>query len=457
MNKCAPAAAEDVSGPLGKAGVGKLLAEYSFPAIIANSVASLYNIIDRVFIGHGVGPMAISGLALTFPMMNLAAAFGALVGVGASALISIRLGERKKQEAHAILGNTIFLNLVLSSMFSVVCLMFLDKVLSAMGASRETLPYARRFMQIILLGNICTHIYLGLNNVMRASGYPRKAMLITLLTVGVNVALAPLFIFVLGWGIRGAALATVCAQSVGAVCSILHFTREDSCVRFRPGCFKPDLKIIRDIFAVGMSTFAILFCASFVAVTYNLRLAGYGGDYAIGAFGIVNSLANLCVMVASGVNMGMQPIAGYNFGARKFDRVARVFRLAAIAASGITTLGFLLGELFPRVVARAFTLDGELIRQSVIGMRVTFAMYPIVGFQIVTSSFFQAIGKAKISILLSLSRQVLILIPCLFMLPRYFGLAGVWLAGPVSDVTASVVALLILKTQFRRHLAARTV
>jgi putative MATE family efflux protein len=457
MNTCAPPVEADASTALGTGNVGKLLVRYSFPAIVGTSVASLYNIIDRVFIGHGVGPMAISGLALTFPMMNLAAAFGALVGAGAAALVSIRLGERNRQEADAILGNTVFLNLVLSTAFSVLCLIFLDKILFVMGASRETLPYATQFMQIILLGNVCTHLYLGLNNVMRASGYPHKAMRITLLTVGINVALAPLFIFVFGWGIRGAAFATVCAQSTGAVCSILHFTRKDSYLRFRPGCFKPDWRIIQGIFSIGMSNFVMLFCASFVAVTFNLRLARYGGDYAIGAFGIVNALANLFVMVAAGLNMGMQPIAGYNFGARQFDRVVHVFRLAVVSATLITTFGFLLGEAFPRLVARAFTVDGRLIDQSVIGMRFIFAMFPVVGFQMVTSSFFQAIGKAKISILLALSRQVLLLIPCLIVLPLFFGLPGVWLAGPVSDFTAAMVALLLLKTQFHRSLVSRTV
>lgn len=457
MNECAPAVQEDRTNSLDKGSIGKLLVRYSLPAIVGTSVASLYNIIDRVFIGHGVGPMAISGLALTFPMMNLAAALGAMVGAGASALVAIRLGQRRQQEAHLILGNAVFLNLVLGSAFSVLCLIFLDKVLFVMGASGQTLPYAREFMQIILLGNVCTHIYLGLNNVMRASGYPHKAMVITLMTVGINVVLAPLFIFVFGWGIRGAACATVCAQTFGAVASVLHFTRKDRHVHFCHGCFKPNLKVIRDIISIGMASFAILFCASFVTVTYNLRLGQYGGDFAIGAFGIINSLTSLAVMVTTGLNMGMQPIAGYNFGARRIDRVSQVFRLTAICATGITTLAFLFGEALPQTVARAFTSDEELIRQAVIGMRITFAVFPIVGFQIVTSNFFQAIGRAKISMILSLSRQALILIPCLLILPWFFGLTGVWWSGPVSDFTASVVALIILKTQFHRSLASRSI
>ncbi len=447
----------DASSVLGTANVGHLLVQYSLPAIIGTAAASLYNIIDRIIIGHGVGPMAISGLALTFPMMNLAAAFGALVGVGSAALVSIRLGQGRHHEASSIVGNTVFLNLVLSILFSAVCYAFLDPALYAMGASPATLPYARQFMQVILAGNVCTHLYLGLNSVMRASGYPRKAMFMTLLTVAVNLALAPLYIFVFGWGIRGAAFATVCAQFVGVVACLMHFFRRDSSVRFEPGCLRPDARIIGSIFSLGMSNFVMLFFSSFVAVTFNVRLATYGGDYAIGAFGIVNSLANLTVMLTIGLNQGMQPIAGYNFGARRHERVKHVFRLAIISATAMTTFGFLLGEVAPRMVAQAFTVDPELISQAVAGMRWFFAVYPVIGFPIVTSALFQAIGNAKLSAGLALTRQALILIPCLIVLPHYFGLPGVWLAAPVSDVASVVVAFIALKTQFHKSLTARSV
>jgi putative MATE family efflux protein len=442
----------DASSILATGRIGRLLLQYSVPAIVGTAAASLYNIIDRVFIGHGVGAMAISGLALTFPMMNLAAAFGALVGAGAASLVSIRLGEKKPQEANAILGNTVFLNVVLGICFSILCMAFLDQILFFMGASRETLPYARQFMRVILLGNVFTHLYLGLNNVMRASGHPRKAMVTTLLTVGVNLVLAPTFIFLFHWGIRGAALATVCAQIVGTGWTLLHFARKGHTVRFLPGCFRPRLEIIRGIFSIGMSSFVMLFCASLISGILNLRLGRYGGDYAIGASGIINSLASLFVMISMGVNQGMQPIAGYNFGARKFDRVARVYRCAVGAATCITTLGFLLGEIFPRQVASAFTSDPELIRQSVTGMRFIVLMFPIVGFQMVTSSFFQSIGRAKTSIVLSLSRQVLFLIPCLLILPLFWGLNGVWAAESVADFAASITAFFIMKAQFRKIL-----
>jgi Na+-driven multidrug efflux pump len=290
-----------------------------------------------------------------------------------------------------------------------------------------------------------------MNNVMRASGYPRKAMLTTLVTVGVNVLLAPLFIFGFRWGIRGAALATVCAQATGTLWAFRHFTRPASAVRFHAAaCFKPRLEIIQGIFAIGMSTFVMLLGATVITAMVNLRLGRYGGDYAIGAFGIINALAMLFIMITVGVNMGMQPISGYNFGAGKFDRVTRVFRMAVLAATCITTCGFCLGELFAREVAFAFTRDPELIRRTVTGMRLTFVMYPIVGFQMVTSTFFQSIGRAKISLVLSLSRQVLFLIPFLILLPLCWGLNGVWVAEPMADLTASITTFFVLRFQLRK-------
>jgi putative MATE family efflux protein len=452
IEKPSPQMGEKACNILATGNIGRLLVQYSIPAITATAVQSIYNIIDRVFIGHGVGPMAISGLAVTMPMMNLGAAFGALVGAGAAALLSIRLGEGYQREPNLILGNTLFLELVLSTSFTVVCFLFLDNILLGMGASKETLPYAKQFIQIILLGNVFTHVYLGLNSIMRASGYPFKAMITALLTVAINLILAPLFIFVFHWGIRGAALATVCAQFVGTVWAIQHFSRKGHTVRFCRGCFKPDLKIIRSILTIGLPSFVMLFCASAVAVLMNLRLTHYGGDYAIGAFGIINALINLFIMIGMGMNMGMQPIVGYNFGARQFDRAIRAYWLTVAAATCVTTFGFLLGEIFPEAVAGAFTRDPELIRQSIIGMRFILIAFPIVGFQMVTSSFFQAIGKPRISIILALSRQVLLLIPFLIFLPFFWSLTGVWIATPAADITASIVTFFLLKSQLRNGL-----
>ncbi len=425
--------------------IRRLLAQYSIPAVIAMTTASLYNIIDRIFIGHGVGAMAIAGLALTLPLMNMAAAFGSLVGIGGAALVSIRLGERKNNEAAEILGNTLFLNFVLGLGYAFACAPLLGPLLRLIGASQQTLPYAQQFMQIILFGNVFTHLYLGLNSVTRASGYPRGAMINTLETVAVNCALAPLFIFGFHWGIRGAAWATVLAQASGVLLAFPHFLRRESAVRFHRKYLYPRLPIIRGIFSIGMPNFAMMLCASMTAVLFNVRMARYGGDYAVGAFGIVNTLSMFFVMVSVGINQGMQPIAGYNYGARQFDRVKAVFRDTVVGTSGAMACGFLLAEIFPRVVASAFTRDARLVAQTVVGMRLFILMFPLDGFQMTTSVFFQSIGKAKISLLLTLSRQVLFLAPFLIFLPWCWGLTGAWLAGPAADLVAFLTTWIVLK------------
>jgi putative MATE family efflux protein len=430
--------------------IGRLLLRYSIPAIVGMTAFSLYNIIDRIFIGQGVGASAISGLAITLPIMNLAVAFGAMVGVGASVTISIRLGEKNNADATLVLGNAVLLNIVISIAFSIVVLGFLDGILRAFGASSETLPYARQFLQIILAANIVTHVYMGLNNIMRASGYPRKAMAATLLTIGINIVLAPLLIFVFKWGIRGAATATVCSQVIGMVWVLLHFAGRRSCVRFERGCLKPRARIIKDIISIGMSAFLMNVCLCLIMSIINLRLVKYGGDFAVGAFGIINSILMFFAMVVLGLTQGMQPIAGYNFGANRKDRVGEVFRYTVVAASCVTFAGFLLGECIPGPISRAFTTSRDLIDLSTTGMRIVLAMFPLVGFQMVTANLFQSIGKAQISIFLSLSRQVLFLIPALFILSRIFGLNGVWAAMPASDLAATVLTFIVLKNQMKK-------
>jgi len=435
---------------LGSQKIGRLLLQYSVPAIIATSAASLYNIIDRIFIGQGVGPLAISGLALTFPLMNLAASFGALVGVGASTMVSIRLGERKKVEAVKLLSNALMLNLVLGVSFSIITLSFLDKILYMLGASPETLPYARDFMRVILSGNVFLHIYIGLNFIMRASGYPRKAMFVTLSTVASNLVLAPVFIFKFRWGIQGAALATVTSQFLGVILVLSHFLRKTSFVRFLPGYFKFEKKIIFDIFSIGMSNFLMLMVTSMIVVILNLSLKKYGGDFAIGAYGIINGIGNLIVMIVMGFTQGMQPIAGYNFGAKLFNRVMEVFRKTVIAGTCVTVSGFLINEIFASQLARAFTTDNGLIALAANGLRINLMMFPVIGFQIVTSNFFQSIGNAKISVVLGLSRQVLFLIPALLIVPRIWGLNGVWFASPIADLSASVTTFFVLRRQLKK-------
>lgn len=433
---------------LGSGSVGKLLLEYSLPAIVAMTATSLYNIIDRIFIGQGVGALAISGLALTLPLMNLGVALGALVGAGASTLVSIRLGQQRGDEASLILGNTVILNLILSTAYSVAVLFFLDPILFLFGASSATYLYAKQFMQIILAGNVLLHSYMGLTNIMRSSGYPAKSMIITLATVGVNIILAPVFIFVFKWGIRGAALATVAAQLTGLVAVTLHFMRKDSFLHFMKGHFRLNKDIIIGIFSIGMSPFAINLFACLIVIIMNLQLVKYGGDYAVGAYGIINSILMCVVMIIIGLTQGMQPIAGYNYGACRFDRVISVFKYTVITGTCITTAGFLLGEVFPEQIAKAFTGSSELISITVPGMRIAMIMFPLAGFQMVTSNLFQSIGRAKISIFLTLSRQVIFLIPALLILPGFFGLTGVWGSIPAADLFSSFMTFIVLKKQW---------
>ncbi|MCI7139787.1 MATE family efflux transporter [Alistipes sp.] len=449
---------------LGTERIRKLLMQYAVPAVVAMTASSLYNMVDSIFIGHGVGPLAISGLALTFPLMNLAAAFGSLVGVGAATLVSMRLGQRDYDTAQRVLGNVVMLNLILGIGFGFVVQLFLDPILYFFGASDATIGYAREYMTVILAGNVVTHMYLGLNSILRASGHPRKAMYATINTVIINAVLDPLFIYGFGWGIRGAAIATILAQIVSLIWQFRLLSDRSELIHFRRGIYRLRRKIVRDILAIGMSPFLMNLTACFIVILINKGLKTYGGDLMIGAYGIVNRLAFVFVMIVMGVNQGMQPIAGYNFGARQYDRVLRVLRLTIICAVAVTTAGFIVGEFFPRVAVSLFTTDEELIRLAVEGMRIVFICFPIIGFQMVATNFFQSIGMAGKAIFMSLTRQLLFLLPGLLFLPHFFevstpwdGSWGVWCAMPVSDFLATVVAFFMLTHQlrkFRSHLAA---
>ena len=424
--------------------IGKLLLRYSLPAIAAMVVFSLYNIIDSIFIGHGVGPLAISGLAITFPVMNLTFALVLLVGIGGASICSIRLGQQDIDGATRVLGNVLLLGLINGVTFGLLSQLVLDPVLTAFGASEHTLPYARDFMQIILYGLPVTCTMFGLNHVMRATGYPQKAMLSAVLTVGMNVILAPIFIFWREWGIRGAAVATVLSQCVGMVWVLSHFRNPNSTVHFRRGTFRLRRKIVSSIFSIGMSPFLLNVCACLVTVLINIGLKQYGGDMAIGAFGILNRILILFVMLVMGLTQGMQPIVGYNYGAQQFERVKQTLKYGVITGGLITTAGFLAGQFTPEIVARMFTNDAGLISLSVEGMHLATLVFPLVGIQIVVGNFFQSIGKAKLSIFLSLTRQLLFLAPCLLILPRFFGLNGIWISLPVSDSLSFVASMGVL-------------
>ena len=438
---------------LGEAPIGKLLVEYSIPAIIGMTLTSLYNIIDSIFIGHGVGALAISGLAITFPLMNLPVAFCTLVGVGGATLSSIRLGQKDKKGAEDILGNVAILCVINAIFYGGLAFIFLEPILFFFGASEATLPYARDFMQVILLGSPISYVMIGLNNIMRATGYPKKAMLSSMLTVGCNIILAPIFIFVLNWGIRGAALATICSQFIGMLWVLYHFYSPKTYIRFQRHSMRLKQHIIANIFAIGMSPFVMNVCACCIVIFINNRLLNYGGDMAIGAFGILNRIQMLFVMIVMGITMGMQPITGYNYGAQHFDRVKRTLKLGITAGCIITTLGFIIGELFPGVFVGMFTDNHELTDEATLALRIGILSFPVVGAQIVITQFFQSIGKARISIFLSLSRQLLFLLPGLAFLPPFYGVEGVWFSMPLSDALAFAVAALMLAYHYKKKMS----
>ena len=443
---------------LGSDRISSLLVRYAIPSIIAMTSSSLYNIVDSIFIGHGVGPIAISGVALSMPLMNIASAFGSLIGIGAAALTSIRLGQGRREAAEGVLGNVVLLNFLVAALFTAVGLLLLDPILCFFGASDATIGYARDFMQIILGGTIVTHMYLSLNEVIRASGYPRRAMTIMLTAVVLNCLLNPLFIFGFGWGIRGSAAATVLAQVAALSVSLIHFSSRGSFIRFERGIFRLQASVVGKIFSIGMASFLLHLCASAVVIVVNKSLREYGGDVAIGAYGIIYRVAMLFLMIVSGLNQGMQPIVGYNFGAQKIDRVKQTLKLGIVSGVVITSSGFFICELFPHAVSAIFTDSDHLIDLAVDGLRITVIMFPFVGAQIVIGNFFQSIGKAKISIFLSLTRQLLYLLPCLLLFPNWWGLKGIWISMPGSDALAfltAVVSLIIyIKKVSKQHLIA---
>ena len=435
---------------LGTKPVGKLLAQYALPAIIAMTAASLYNIIDRVFIGQVVGPMAISGLAITFPFMNLAAAFGAAVGVGASTTISVKLGQKDYESAENILGNTITLNLIVGLAFGGICLLFLDPILRFFGASDATLPYARDFMQVILAGNVFSHMYFGMNAVLRAASKPQMAMFATIFTVGMNILLDVVFILWWHWGIKGAAFATIISQVLALCWQMKLFTNKSELLHLKRGIYKLKSNLVRNIISIGISPFLMNACACVIVIFINNQLVRFGGDMAVGAYGIANSIAMIFVMFVIGLNQGMQPIAGYNYGAQQYDRMMRVVKLSIITAVCIMLTGWSLAMFAPYHCARMFTTDPELIKGSIKAIHIIMMMFPLIGSQMVITNFFQCIGKVKISIFLSLSRQLLFLLPLLAILPNFYGINGVWASMPTSDFIAVVVAVTMMLVFLRR-------
>ncbi len=418
---------------LGIKPVGQLLTQYALPAIVAMTASSLYNIIDRAMIGQVVGPEAIAGLGITFPLMNLGAAFGAAVGVGASTCISVKLGQRDYKTAENLLGNTVTLNLIVGFLFMAICLLFLNPILRFFGASDATLPYAREFMVVILLGNMVTHMYFGMNAVLRAAGKPRQAMYATLFTVGMNIVLVVAFVWWLRWGIRGAALATITSQSMALCWQMKQFSNQKELLHLKRGIYKLKATLVRNIIAIGISPFLMNATACVVVIFMNNQFVRYGGDMAVGAYSIANSIAMVFFMFVMGMIQGMQPIVGYNYGAEHYDRMFRCLWITIAVATGILLVGWTLSMAFPNEIARIFTTDASLIALAGRGIRLNMLVFFVVGSQAVITNFFQCIGKVKISIFLSLSRQLILLIPMAYVLPFFIGLDGVWYSMALSD------------------------
>ena len=429
---------------LGVKPINQLIRQYAIPAIFAMTASSFYNIVDRAFIGHipGVGAMALSGLTVTFPLMNISTAFGTLVGVGAATMISVLLGQKNYAVANKVLSNEVTLNIITGLIFTFVTLVWMDPILRFFGASESSLPYARDYMTLIACGNAVTHLYFGLNNVIRSSGNPKTAMALTLFTVTSNAILDPLFIFGFKMGIQGAALATVLCQLMALGYTMWFFLDQKKFLHLPRSrkVFHIDWRIAKESLAIGMGPFLMNLASCIVVLFINQQLAKWGGDLAIAAYGIMNSVSFLFVMIVMGFNQGMQPIAGFNYGARQYARVREVYVKTAGWATIVTIFGFLVSEVIPGLTVRIFTPDPALHDLAVNGLRKMNVVFPIIGFQMVTTNLFQCLGMVNKSIFLSLSRQLLFLLPCIYLLPPLLQSEnGVWYSFPISDTIAAIV------------------
>ena len=442
---------------LGTEKISKLLSKYAIPSIVAMIASSLYNIVDSAYIGHGIGPMALSGLAPTFPLMNISAAFGAMVGVGASTMISVRLGQKDYDSAQHILGNAFSMNIIVGILIGVLTLSFLDPILLFFGASENTLSYAHEYMLWILIGNIITHLYFGFNAILRSAGHPDKAMKATILTVVLNCILDPVFIFPWGlnMGIKGAAIATILSQSVSLCWQMKILCNKDELLHLHRGIYRLKWRIVKEILSIGISPCLMNLAACTVVIFINRGLLTYGDDYAVGAYSVIHKVTFVFATLVMGLNQGMQPIAGYNYGAQHYDRVMSVLKLTILWATAAMTLGFIVCEFFPRMAALVFTSDEQMIAEIVRGMRINSLIFPLIGSQMVIGNFFQAIAKPWKAIFLSLSRQFLFLIPLLVWFPHFWkpALDGVWYSLPVSDLISCITGFTLLAIQMKQFKA----
>lgn len=439
---------------LGEENIGKLLLKFSIPAIVGMMVNALYNVVDRIFIGRGVGQLAIGGIFVGFPISLVLMAFAMLIGIGGNSLVSIKLGQKRKDEAELILGNAIVALLGISITISVLGLIFLEPLLKAFGASENILPYSYDYMKIILIGAPLQAVGFGMNNFIRGEGNPKIAMGTMLIGAILNIILDAFFILVLEMGIKGAALATIISQGVSAIWVMRYFLRGRSVLKIKKENLVLKKDVIKNILSIGFAPFGMQIGASMVTVLLNNSLRTYGGDVATSSMGVIHSITMMVLMPVFGVNQGVQPIIGFNYGAKQFERVKKALKLAIIGATTIVTIGFLVTQIFPEKLIQVFIEDEQGLAQilgvAIPGLRIYLSMLPIIGFQIISSNYFQATGKPKHAMVLSLSRQVLVLIPALLILPKIFGLTGVWLAGPVSDLTTSIITGFFLIRDLRQ-------
>lgn len=444
---------------LGTQPIRGLLLKYALPGIIAMTASSLYNMVDSIFIGHGVGAMALSGLTVAKPFMDICAAFGSLVGVGASSLVAIKLGEKDYRSANDVLANVILLNVLLGALVMAVGLYWLEPILYAFGASDVTVAYARDYMEIILWGNILTHIYYGLNSMLRSIGHPKVAMFSTIVAVVANIILDPIFIFVLDMGVRGAALATVISQVIAVIGQLVIFLNPKEVIYFHRGIWRLKRDITMRALGIGTAPFLMHLAACFVVIVLNNQLKRYGGDMAIATFGLTNRFMFFFSMIVMGLNQGMQPIVGYNYGAKLYPRMARALKLTAMCATCVMGVLWLFGLLWPEGFIRLFTHDEVLIAQSIVPARVMLCTMVMVGFPMVVGNFYTSIGMSSKAIFLSLTRQVLFLIPCILVLPWLFQrlditpIWGVWWSLPICDALASIMAAILVNRDIRKFMS----
>lgn len=446
----------DKSKELEKMPIGRLIMKYYWPAFVGVVANSLYNIIDRIFIGQGVGAEALSGITTVFPIMIIIMAFGMMVGIGGGVKLSIFLGQKKHLKAEKVLGNVLFLGVIISISLTILGFLIKKPILELFGATQNTISYANDYLNVILFGVLFQTVGFSLNNIIRAEGNARIAMVSMLIAAGINIPLDWLFIMKFGWGVQGAAWATVISMSILAAWVLRHFTHKHSVIKLKLANLRYDPFIVKGIIAIGMAPFLMQFANSFVQGIFNTQLIKYGGDLAVGAFGIIMSVVVLIVMSIIALNMASQPIIGYNYGARNITRVRQTLVYAMVAATILAIISWAVVEIFPTPIIKLFNDESEELRKfGVEGLRIFAIMLPVVGFQIVIGNYFQSVGKAKTAAFISLLRQVLILTPLLFILPKTFGLKGIWMASPISDLISAIIAGSIMLREWRKNLAPR--